>query len=388
MNIWLRAVIACVRAWTRLYTSRLPPIVRHRRRAEIDSDLWEWRADQAREPRGPGAAHLLLRLLRGMPDDVAWRVELGALGPVPHRTLTLIGQTLGAAFVLCAIGVIHVDAIRKPPAVAFARANLLAFEAASVKVSRSDRPNGDDKVLPGGRYIAENLPLIYLIRFAYERSPRSRGLAPADAAGGPAWLRSDRFDINATAGRDVSLTELRLMLQTLFADRFKLKVHFETREMPVYRMVLAQPRKLGSQLARTSAECANAPLDPLRGITPGESYSCGYFGPSPNFKLGSDRAYQAFRGMTMEDFGRSLHEFLGRPVIDSTGLSGYFDGDFEFTTEIVIPPPPPGQPNPYDGRVLPSIFSVLPQQLGLRLDSQRGPGEILVIDRVEHPTED
>jgi uncharacterized protein (TIGR03435 family) len=53
-----------------------------------------------------------------------------------------------------------------------------------------------------------------------------------------------------------------------------------------------------------------------------------------------------------------------------------------------MPPPPPGQANPYDGRVLPSIFSVLPQQLGLRLDSQRGPGELLVIDRVEHPKED
>jgi uncharacterized protein (TIGR03435 family) len=92
--------------------------------------------------------------------------------------------------------------------------------------------------------------------------------------------------------------------------------------------------------------------------------------------------------MTMEDFALRLHEFLGRPVINSTGLSGYFDGDFEFTAEIVMPPPPPGQPNPYDGRVLPSIFSVMPQQLGLKLDSQRGPGEILVIDRVEHPTND
>jgi len=332
--------------------------------------------------------HLLLRMLLGLADDVAWRVERGALEPPSRRTLTLIGQTLGAGFGLCALGVIHVDAIRKQPAVPGTRANSPAFEAASVKVNRSGLPNGNDKVLPGGRYVAENLPLIYLIRFAYERSPRSRGLAPADAAGGPAWLRSDRFDINATAGRDVSLTELRSMLQTLFEDRFKLTVHFERREMLVYRMVLAQPGKLGSQLTRTKAECANAPLDPLRGITPGESYPCGYFGPSPNFKLGSERAYQAFRGMTMDDFGLRLHEFLGRPVIDGTGLSGYFDGDFEFTAEIVMPPPPPGQPNPYDGRLLPSIFSVMPQQLGLRLDSQRGPGEILIIDRVEHPTED
>jgi uncharacterized protein (TIGR03435 family) len=388
MNIWLQALMACVRAWTKLYTSGLPPAVRNRRRAEIDSDLWEWRADQASEPRGAAGLHLLLRMLRGMPHDVAWRVELGALGRVPHRGLTVIGQILGAGIVFCAMGVIHLDAIRKQPAVPFARADPPAFEAASVKVNRSGQASGGDRVLPGGRYVAENLPLIFLVRFAYERSPRSRGLAPADAAGGPAWLRSDRFDINATAGRDVSLTELRLMLQTLFEDRFKLKVHFETREMPVYRMVLAKAGTLGSQLHRTTADCAGAPFDPLRGTAPGQSYPCGYFGFSPNVTLGSGRAYQAFRGMTMEDFGRRLHEFLGRPVIDGTGLAAYFDGDFEFTTEIVMPPPPPGQANPYDGRVLPSIFSVMPQQLGLRLDAERGPGEILVIDRVEHPSED
>jgi len=383
MSIALRAVIAGIRMWTRLYTSGLPPTVRSRRRAEIDSDLWEWRADQTSAPRDAGSLHLLLRLLRGMPDDVAWRIEMRVLRQVPHRRLTVLGQILGAGFVLLATSVIHVDARRQQPAVPFGRATRLSFEAASVKVNKSGRPGGEDKVLPGGRYIAENLPLIYLIRFAYERSPRSRGLAPADAAGGPAWLRTDRFDISATAERQVSLTELRTMLRTLFEDRFQLKAHFETREMPVYQMVLVKPGTLGSQLRRTNADCGSEPLDPQRNSAP-----CGYFGPSLDFKLGSDRAYQAFRGMTMEDFGLRLHEFLGRPVIDHTGLSGYFDGDFEFTAEIVMPPPPPGQPNPYDGRILPSIFSVLPQQLGLKLDSQRGPGEVLVIDRVEHPTED
>ena len=125
----------------------------------------------------------------------------------------------------------------------------------------------------------------------------------------------------------------------------------------------------------------------VTGITPGESYPCGYFGPSPAINLGSDRAYQAIRGMTLEDFAVRLYGYLGRRVIDATGLSGYFDADFEFTIEIVMPPPPPGQPNPYDGRVLPSIFSVLPQQLGLKLESQRGPVDILVIDRAEHPDE-
>jgi len=364
-------------------------------------------------------------------------------GTLRHRSVRLTGQLLGAAVVVCALGVIHVDATREPmrnargkvaqveeawscAVDAFTTQRRLhrdecatrvgthshaeragirrinrdtssaqiptppaAFEAASIKLNTSGLPNGNDKVLPGGRYTATNLSLLFLVRFAYDPSPRSRALTPFEVEGGPSWMRTDRFDVNATGGRDVSLTELRAMLRTLLVERFHLQTHFDTRQMPVYRMVLAQPGKLGPQLRRTEADCARAPLDPLRGITlVGESYPCGYFGPSPNVAMSTGRAYQAFRGMTMEDFGLRLREFLGRRVIDNTGLPGYFDADFEFSAEIVMPPPPPGQPNPYDGRVLPSIFSVLPQQLGLKLDSQRGPTEILVIDHAEHPTPD
>jgi uncharacterized protein (TIGR03435 family) len=152
--------------------------------------------------------------------------------------------------------------------------------------------------------------------------------------------------------------------------------------------VLSQRGKLGPQLRRTVADCARETPDPLRGITPGQSEPCGYFGLSPAISVPSDKAYQAFRGLTMEDLALRLYPYLGRRVIDGTGLSGYFDGDFEFTSEIVMPPPPPGLPNPYDGRVLPSIFAVLPQQLGLRLEATQGPVEILVVDYAERPTEE
>jgi len=263
----------------------------------------------------------------------------------------------------------------------------LAFEAASVKANRSGLPQAFERILPGGRFTGTNFTLLPLIRLAYANSPRSRDLAPFEVTGGPSWIGSDRFDIDATAGRDASLTEMRLMLRTLLEERFQLKVHYEKRELPIYRMVLAATGKLGPQLRRTEADCAGAPVDPFRGITPGQSYPCGYFGPSPAVNLGSGRAYQAIRGLTLEDFTLRLYPYLGRRVIDGTRLSGYFDADFEFTAEIVMPPPPPGQPNPYDGRVLPSIFSVLPQQLGLKLESQRGTVDILVIDHAEHPSD-
>ena len=261
------------------------------------------------------------------------------------------------------------------------------FEAASIKVNRSGARQAFQRVLPGGRFTATNLGLLPMIRFAYAQSPRSRGLEPFEVRGGPAWAESDRFDVNATAGRDVSLTELRMMVRAMLEDRFQLKVHYDTRQLPVYRMVLADGGKLGSQLRRTEADCAIVPIDPLRGTTPGVAEPCGYFGPSPRTDLSSGRAYQAFRGLKMEDLALTIYPYLGRRVIDGTGLSGYFDGDFEFTAEIVMPPPLAGFPNPYDGRVLPSVFSVLPQQLGLTLQSERGPVEILVIDRAEQPSE-
>ena len=175
------------------------------------------------------------------------------------------------------------------------------------------------------------------------------------------------------------------MLRTLLADRFQLRAHFEQREGAVYRLSLPRPGRHGPQLRPAKADCGVVPFDPLRGFVPGERRTCGYFGPSPDAPIGSNRAYQAIRGMTMKEFAGAIYGHLGRRVIDETGLPGYFDGDFEFTADIMLPPPPSGV-NPFDGRTLPSIFSVLPQQLGLRLEPARGPGDILVIDHAKRPT--
>ena len=96
----------------------------------------------------------------------------------------------------------------------------------------------------------------------------------------------------------------------------------------------------------------------------------------------------AFRGLTMETFATFLAPTVHRVVIDRTGLTGYFDGEFDAAGELGPPPPPPGTPGPIDRQSLPSIFSVLQEQLGLKLDSTTGPVDVLVIDHVEHPTED
>jgi uncharacterized protein (TIGR03435 family) len=426
-----RLAVALVRGWTRLYTWRMPPDLRDERRAEVESDLWESQSDAA----GPGVRaglQILLRLVIGIPDDLGWRVEQSAADDaLTPRFVALSGRVAGAALFIFTSWVIQADASRTPPAVATAHpaafneaiaattmtrtlprltAGIMAtvgvsmhpaaqsapnsagppvFETASVKENKSGDPGARMSPQPGGLFTATNVTLNLLIRFSYQQAATPRNLAPFEVSGGPSWLGSDRFDITAKAAGDVPLTQLRQLLRTLLTERFKLRVHHEPRELPVYRLVTARSDgRLGPQLRRTTADCAHLPEDSARWGEPGGGPTCGFFGVSPTIDMASGRSNQSFRGMTMEGITTYLKEFLGRAVIDGTGLSGYFDGDFEFTAEIAIPPPPPGLPNPYAGQTFPSIFSVLPQQLGLKLDPTRGPVDVLVVDSAEKPTTD
>jgi uncharacterized protein (TIGR03435 family) len=281
------------------------------------------------------------------------------------------------------LGVVHAPRLRAQAATA----PPAAFTGvASVKPNRSPNRGGPFGPQPGGRFVATNAPVSYLIRFAFEPSPWNRDLDAFQMTGGPDWITADRFDVNMKADGEVPLTQMRQIVRLLLMDRFKLRVHHETRELPIYRLVVARSDgRPGPQLRRTELKCAE-PIDPFAGFQRGQAVPCGYFGLSPTIAQVGESNW-AFRGMTMEGFGRRLQSFLGRAIVDRTGLAGYYDGDFEFAAEIAIPPPPPGRPNPFDGRVFPSIFSVLPQQLGLRLESGRGPVEVLVIDSIERPTE-
>jgi uncharacterized protein (TIGR03435 family) len=258
------------------------------------------------------------------------------------------------------------------------RASGPVFEAASLKPNKSGSPLLMMVPQPGGRFTGTNVSLGMLIRNAYQFSP-------FEIFGGPDWLESYRFDVVATAGYDAPQTQVRLMVQTLLEERFKLRVHRETRELPVYALLMARSDgRLGGQLRRTpvDVDCSNAPPPATGQFFPNPLPACGYFGPAPN------RANLAFRGMTMEQIARLLKPMVRRSVFDRTGLTGYFDGDFDFTAELGPPPPPPGVPDPYDRQSFPTVFTVLAEQLGLKLDSQRGPVDVLVIDSVLPPTPD
>ena len=251
------------------------------------------------------------------------------------------------------------------------------FEVASVKPNASGDLRVTVQTSPGGRFTATNAPLRSLIRIAYQ-------LQDFQLAGGPNWPDDERFDIVAKSEGSPAPEQIRLMLRALFAERFKLTLRGETRDLPFYAVVMARnDRRPGPQLRRADTDCAQAAslLDGLAPPGPPDPNTpCGFVGPGP-------RGGTRFRGVSIQAIGKFLSTPVHRPVLDRTGLVGYFDADLELTAELGPPPPPPGAPERFDRATAPSIFTVLQEQLGLKLDSQRGPVEVFVVDRVEKPVE-
>ena len=256
-----------------------------------------------------------------------------------------------------------------------------AFEVASVRPNTSSYAGWRLEPQAGGRLTGTNVSAAALIRFAYN-------LPDFQIVGAPSWLASSRFDIAAKAEGDPPVDQKRLMLRTLLAERFKLTVHTETRELPIYALTMARnDGRPGPQLRRTEADCTREvlSLDDWAGIGPSTGAPrCGFFGFAPGTDVPKGRGGLAFRGLTLPMFAKRLVPIVRRTVRDETGLAGYFDGDFEFLAELPPPPPPPGLPNPFSEPFV-SVFTVLPEQLGLKLDSRRGPVDVLVIDRIEPP---
>jgi uncharacterized protein (TIGR03435 family) len=228
-----------------------------------------------------------------------------------------------------------------------------------------------------------NVSLRGLVRFAYE-------IQDFQIAGGPSWLTTDRFDVVAKAEGDPALSEIRTMLRTLLAERFKLREHMEKRDEPVYAMVTASSDgRLGPGLRKTQVDCSPNRLGVGIAFDPNQPcWPPGAFGPPPGVPITSGRL--AFRGMTLDLFARSLAPLVRRVVIDRTGLAGPYDGDFDASAELPPPPPPPGSgiPSPFDPRNMASIFTILPEQLGLKLESTHALIDVLVIDAAERPAED
>ena len=251
------------------------------------------------------------------------------------------------------------------------------FDAVSIKPDKS----GDNRVMlrpePGGRFLATNATVEMLVNTAYQ-------LKPHQLIGGPSWITSEHFDIEAKAESSIPFNQMRPMLQAMLADRFKLAVHHETWQVPQYFLVLVNEGKLGPKLVAHSddVKCVDVSAGPPPQPRPGEAppIPCGGFLMS--------LSHMAARKTTLEALSGTLSNFVDRPVVDRTGLTGLYDVEFDFTPVQTPFSPGPGGPAPAapDSNAPPLIFTALQEQLGLKLKPETAPGDVLVIDHVEEPS--
>ena len=279
----------------------------------------------------------------------------------------------------------------------------LEFDVASIKPNNTGGGRVSMRFLPGGSYEATNVTLRAMIQQAYRMSERQ-------VIGGPGWLETDRFDILAKSPPGAVQAQFPERMQALLVERLNLKTHRETREMPIYALVLARnDGRLGPQIVTSPVDCSPGAAPAARGranISPPAAAGAGgrQQMPMPGMPaLGTDPRPCGIMmgtrlsggGTTMAGIANMLQNYTGRLVEDRTGLSGAFDFDLAFTPDPALRgrgpggglPAQPGAPGPTDDPDGVSIFTAVQEQLGLRLESTRGPVEVLVIDSAERPAE-
>jgi uncharacterized protein (TIGR03435 family) len=253
------------------------------------------------------------------------------------------------------------------------------FDVASVKPNKSGDNRNGLQYQPGGRFTATNHTLRNLIFIAYQPGIRR-------TIEDPKWnsVLSAHFDIVANAEGNPTGEQTRLMLQSLLADRFKLVVHFETRPIPVYALVLANPGKIGPGLKPHSDDVKCIPVGPQQqGFGDFPTPWCGEMRMAP--VPGGVR--QIGNKVTADRFANLLALSVDRVVVDRTGLSGYFDSDFEYAFTQGQGGVPRPSVEASDPSAPPSIFTAMQEQLGLKLEARTEPLFVLVIDHVEEPSE-
>jgi uncharacterized protein (TIGR03435 family) len=268
-----------------------------------------------------------------------------------------LGGGIGAAIVLAAAlspALAQSTKDSQPPA---------KFEVASVKPHDPDDRRELMVAEPGGRFVAVNISLRHLLRTAYQ-------LQDDQIVGGPDWLATDRFDIEARAAGmgAVPSIELLAMLQSLLADRFKLTTHREKREIAVFALERVRRGALGPGLRPTA--CPELTIDLSQ--------------PKPCVNISTGRGSLTLRGMPFAQFTQYLSPSLDRVLIDRTGLDGRYDIELKWspsqTPEAGAAPPPIGDQD------RPALVTAIREQLGLTLQPTRATVEVLVIDSVAQPT--
>jgi uncharacterized protein (TIGR03435 family) len=232
----------------------------------------------------------------------------------------------------------------------------VAFEVASVKPNNSGSDASSTSGRPGS-FTATNVTARELIVFGYR-------LREFQIATGPGWITSDHFDIVARAPENVT-TDNRAMVRALLRDRFKLAAHMETQQGQIYSLTMARSdRRLGPQIKPTAVNCTPP--------QPGAPGACG---------MNTFNGRMVGTGQSMAQLATTLASFgVHRTVLDRTELKGSYDFELRWTPDTSTSA---GAAND-----APSIFAALQEQLGLKLDAERGTVEMLIVDSIERPTPD
>jgi len=245
-----------------------------------------------------------------------------------------------------------------------------AFDVASIKRNASGEFAGDVRQSPDGSLTTVNVPLRYFLGLAWPSDDSQyRDL--------PGWAGTNRYDVAVKPPAGASPAQIKEMWRTLLKDRFKLQAHDEMRDTPIYALVVARDGALGPQLKRSPHNCAAAPPAPLRPTMP----------PDAEIMAGCESSFFPGKmisgGTLISTFAQTLGRGLaGRLVDDRTGLEGYYALTLTWTPASRTTADVPSAPGD-----LPSIFTALQEQLGLRLEPARKPIQTVVIDHIEPPTE-
>lgn len=329
----------------------------------------------------------------------------------------LIGAALAIAGAVAGPALLSAQFLATPPGPAVDPN--AQFEAASVKAFDNSASGPVRLMMMPGRLEANGVPLRLLLRQALR-------VQDYQIVGAPDWVNTERYTVVAKMPDGAPPNASGVMLANLFKDRFKLVTHAETREMPIFNLMLSRPDgKLGASLKPTSAECQEqmqarrggpppggapgAPPPPGAARPGGPGGPAGPGGPGrggpppPNF-TGPQPCGSVFMGggvaggsgQPVAQIVQLLAQFTGRPVYDKTGLTGTYDFNLKWAPDSAngFNPfggpggPPPGAQGPPVDPDAPNIYTAVQEQLGLKLDSARGPVDVVVIDRIERPTLD
>ncbi len=256
-----------------------------------------------------------------------------------------------------------------------------AFDVASVKPNSSGSPNSSLDDRPGSLGVT-NMPLRRLIAFAYRMHP----VLDRDRIVGPDWVDTARFDIAARMSPEIPVAQIPDLLRTLLVERFKLAARQESREGPIYALLTARSGgALGDQIRSTTLDCSQRSnfitIDVTRTASIGGVETvkeCGIIG-----NVDANGGVIRGGGRSMAELSKHLTGRVNRTVVDRTGLTGSYDFVLRFTPEGMTPRTDGAAGPSLDGT---SLFTALQEQLGLKLEPQRGPVEFIVIDRIERPS--